>query len=299
MSEYSIRELEKLSGIKAHTIRIWEKRYNLVCPRRTSTNIRYYSDDDLKKLLNISILNKQGLKISKIACLKNDELTSQVNSVVRESWNYETQIENMLLAMIDLNEKKFEKLLSKCIIQMGFEETILKVIYPFFNRLGLLWQIGNVNPAQEHFISNLVRQKVIVAIDGVIPLENLNPSKIIMFLPEGELHELALLFLFYMLKKRGHKIIYLGQTTPVCDVRSIQDIYNADYIITYYTSLIHENILKKQLEEMSVLFNECTLIIGGSQTETINNFKIRNITRAANPEDLLKLLDNNVLHKNI
>jgi len=291
MSEYSIRELEKLSGIKAHTIRIWEKRYNLICPRRSETNIRHYSDEDLKKILNISILNRNGLKISKIACMKSEELAEQVNSFARESWNFELQIESMLVTMIDLDEKRFEKILSKCIMQMGFEDTILKVVYPFFIRIGLMWQTGNINPAQEHFISNLIRQKIIVAIDGVIPPENENAKKFILFLPDGELHEMALLFLYYLIKKRGHKVIYLGQSVPVDDTRSVQDIYHADYLITYYTSSIQLSDLKKQIFQLSNVFPDANILIAGNQLEMLDKITEKNIHKMSSPQELVDFLD--------
>jgi MerR family transcriptional regulator, light-induced transcriptional regulator len=292
MSQYSIRELEKLSGIKAHTIRIWEKRYNLVSPQRTETNIRYYSDEDLKKLLNISILNKHGLKISKIANLKNEEIYNHVNSLSRESWSYESQIESILVSMIDLDEKKFEKILSKCIMQMGFENTIIKVIYPFFSRLGLLWQTGNVSPAQEHFISNLVRQKVIVAIDGVIPQEINNPKKFLLFLPDGELHELALLFIYFLIKKRGHKVLYLGQSIPLSDVHSVHALFGSNYLVTYFTSAIRYGELQSQIETMSGMFQDATLLIAGMQTDVLEGPRLSNVSKIQSPEQLLNLLEN-------
>ena len=287
MSDYSIKDLEKLSGIKAHTIRIWEKRYNLVSPKRTATNIRYYSDEDLKKLLNISILNRNGVKISRIASLNNDQLHSQVNSVAREKWTHESQIESLIVAMIDLDEKRFDKLLSKNIIQMGFEDTILKVIYPFFQRIGLLWQTGNINPAQEHFVSNLVRQKIIVAIDSIISEDHPERLKFILFLPEGELHELALLFMYYLIKKRGHKVIYLGQSVPVNDVRDVQDLIGADYLITYFTSSIPINELNGRVENLSKTFHDTRVWIAGSQTDVLDQISQSNIKRISSPQELI------------
>lgn len=292
MSQYLIRDIEKLSGIKAHTIRIWEKRYNVVCPKRTSTNIRFYSDDDLKKLLNISILYRNGYKISKIACLKNEELTNQVYSIYREPRIYESPIESLIITMIDMDEKKFEELLSDNIMQLGFEETILKVVYLFFIRIGLMWQTGNISPAQEHFISNLIRQKIIVAIDGVITEEKSNKSKFILFLPEGELHEIALLFMYYMIKKRGHKVIYLGQSVPVNDVREVQNIINADYLITYFTSSKKLDDLSVEVKKMSELFNNTTLIVAGNQTDMLHKIREKNVKRIASLEELIEELEN-------
>ena len=294
MSEYSIRELEKLSGIKAHTIRIWEKRYNLISPKRTSTNIRFYSDEDLKKILNISMLNRNGLKISKIAGMNRDELTNQVSVVAGDIWSFETQIESLLLATIDLDEKMFEKILSKCIIQMGFEDTIINVVYPFLNRIGILWQTGNINPAQEHFISNLIRQKLIVAIDGIILRDNHDCKKFILFLPDGELHEIALLFIYYLIKKRGHKAIYLGQSVPMDDVRSVYDVFEPDYLVTYFTASIQFKDLQNRIKEYHELFSDAKLlklILAGNQVELLDiKTEKSNIFKMSNTNDLIQFL---------
>jgi methanogenic corrinoid protein MtbC1 len=236
-------------------------------------------------------LNRNGLKISKIACLNKEELAEQVSSVARETWSYESQIENIMLAMIDLDEKMFEKILSKCIMQMGFEDAVLKVLYPFFIRIGLMWQTGSVNPAQEHFISNLTRQKIIVAIDGVIPREISNAGKFILFLPDGELHELALLFMYYLIKKRGHKAIYLGQSIPLNDVSSVQDTFNADYVITYYTSSVSLKDLRKQVSDMSKVFSNVKILIAGTQVGVLENLSEPNVERMNSLQHLVEILD--------
>ena len=198
MAAYSIRELENLSGIKAHTIRIWEKRYGLIAPERTSTNIRSYCDTELKKLLNISILNRNGLKISKIAQLSPEEIVAKITQFTQDVTSTESQIESLTVAMIDLDEYRFEQLLARSIIQFGFEEAITRVLYPFFVRIGIMWQTGSVNAAQEHFITNLVKQKFYVAIDGLVVNTRQNARTFVFFLPEGELHEIGLLFSCYL-----------------------------------------------------------------------------------------------------
>jgi len=168
---YSIKDLEQITGVKAHTLRIWEKRYQVVSPCRTPTNIRFYTDEDLKKLLNISILNRHGFKISSIANLPNNELSQKIISINNKSFDSDSKIENLIVAMIDMDEVKFEKDLTNMIINLGFEETFNQVLIPFFEKVGLLWQIGTINPGQEHFMINLIRQKMIVAIDGVVTSE--------------------------------------------------------------------------------------------------------------------------------
>src|SRR6478736_1342000 len=167
MGKYSIKELEQLSGIKAHTIRIWEKRHHLIQPERTQTNIRLYSDDDLKKIINVSVLNNHGVKISKIANLTADDLNKQVITLAESQNSTDLYIDQLVVSMVDLEEEAFEHLISSLTMKFGLERTITEIIYPFLDKIGILWQTGNISPAQEHFISNLIRQKLIVAIDAL------------------------------------------------------------------------------------------------------------------------------------
>ena len=186
---YSIKDLEQLSGIKAHTIRIWEVRYGLLKPSRTDTNIRYYDDEQLKRLLNISFLIKQGLKISKISSMDfkdfQDTLASFYN-LQENDHSTDDKINNLVVAMIELNEELFETVFSSSVHHLGFEGTITKMVYPFLDKVGMLWTMGNIQPAQEHFISNLIRQKIIVAIDKQALPKNIN-SKFLLFLPDSKI----------------------------------------------------------------------------------------------------------------
>ena len=273
MAKYSIRDLENLSGVKAHTIRIWEKRYNLVEPMRTSTNIRYYCDKDLKKLLNISILNKNGFKISEIANLNKEELNDKVIHLINEAKDYDSRIESLIVAMIELDELKFEKILNQTIIKFGFEKTITDTIYPFLERIGVLWQIGNVNPAQEHFISNLIRQKLIVAIDGLLQSDKNSTKQVILFLPEGELHEISLLVYHYFLKKKGYKIIYLGQSVPFEDLIEVERIKPITFLFTIITTKYSNINVEDYFKKLSNQFKSKTIFIAGKQV----NKSIKNI----------------------
>ncbi len=287
MATYSIRDLEKLSGVKAHTIRIWEKRYNLVEPMRTSTNIRYYCDEDLKKLLNISILNKNGFKISQIASLEKNELNDKVIYIINDLNENDSRIESLIVAMIELDETKFEKILNQAILKYGFETTIIETLYPFLERIGILWQIGKINPAQEHFITNLIRQKLIVAIDGVIQSKNIDSKKFIMFLPEGELHEISLLVYHYCIKKNGHKVIYLGQSVPFKDLVEVEKIKPADYL---FTSIITSNSqikFNEYLFKLSNQFDNKTIFITGKQASILKKNNLKNIKIASSPNNFL------------
>ena len=210
MSHYSIKEIEQLSGIKAHTLRIWEQRYNFIKPKRTDTNIRYYDDDDLRFVLNVSLLKDHGHKISRICSMPEEDIQMEVNKLMDKKLGFSEQIQALTLSMLELDEERFEKTLSTNILRIGFERTMMNLIYPFFQRIGILWQTGAITPAQEHFISYLVRQKIIVAIDGqVINSENYN-GKYLLYLPADELHEMSLLFSAYIIKSRNNKVIYLS-----------------------------------------------------------------------------------------
>ncbi|MCK4748929.1 MAG: MerR family transcriptional regulator [Bacteroidales bacterium] len=236
MAVYSIKELENLSGIKAHTIRIWEKRYNLIEPHRTNTNIRYYTDCDLKKILNVALLNRKGIKISNIARLNDLELKEEIIRVSRSAQSQDTVVDSMAIAMIDLDEYKLEAIIDKSISKVGLKSTVIDVLYPFLDKVGILWQSGHVNPFQEHFVSNLIRQKIISATDQLPNTYSPKARKFLLILPEGEWHEIALLFAQYLLKASHHEVIYLGQSLPYSDVLSIGASKQFDFIMVSSTT---------------------------------------------------------------
>lgn len=205
MAVYSIKDLEKLSGIKAHTLRIWEQRYGLITPQRTDTNIRYYEDDDLKYVLNVALLNKSGIKISKIASMSPQEVEEQVSKISNLDVREDAQIDALTLAMMEMDEYKFDRIVTFNTRRIGFERTMLEVIYPFLDRLSVLWLTGSIDPVQENFISFLIRQKVIAAIDREPLVQGGNANKFMLYLPEGEKQELSLLFMHYLLKARKNR----------------------------------------------------------------------------------------------
>ncbi len=293
MATYTIKDLEKLSGIKAHTIRIWEKRYGLIEPQRTSTNIRTYCDVDLKHLLNISFLNRHGLKISKIAKLSSDEVNEKINHLQQNMSDVESQVESLAISMIDLDEDKFEKILTRSVIQMGFEETFIRIIYPFFYKIGIMWQTGAINPAQEHFVSNLIRQKLTVAIDSQITLNGADHKSFLLFLPEGELHELGLLFFAYLIKKRGHKLIYLGQSVPLNDLIEINRLIPTDYIVTALVSSFNGKDVYSYVLSLAEKLQSKTIYISGSQTESLSQDKLPDqVQILSSPVEFVEVLNN-------
>lgn len=231
MAVYSIKELENLSGIKAHTIRIWEKRYNLIEPYRTTTNIRYYTDQELKKILNVAVLNRHGIKISNIAKLSDKELKDEILRVSTSNPTVENTIDSLIVSMIDMDEIKFNSILNKAVAKEGFTNAFLNIVYPFLEKIGVLWLAGDVNPAQEHFVSNIIRQKIIAAVDGFSHVFNPDAKKFLLFLPEGEWHEMSLLFALYLLKEAGHEVIYLGQSVPYSDILATGTTRSFDHIL--------------------------------------------------------------------
>ncbi|OWY24920.1 MerR family DNA-binding transcriptional regulator [Sphingobacteriales bacterium UPWRP_1] len=263
MAQYSIKDIENLSGIKAHTLRIWEQRYELFKPHRTDTNIRYYTDNDLKLILNVVLLSKQGYRIGAIAKMSEDEIKSNVYSLSKTDLKYEVHITELTQAMIDIDEEVFEKTIATCILQYGLTKTMLNIIYPFLVKIGYMWVTDGINPAQEHFITNLIRQKIIVAIDGQVVKYNEQTKHYLLFLPEGELHEISLLFLTYLLKSRNHRITYLGMSVPLNDVSEAVSIKNPDYLYTIFTSSPSDEDLYDYVQALSDSFAGKQVYISG------------------------------------
>jgi len=262
MGKYSINELEKLSGIKAHTIRIWEKRYKLIIPQRTPTNIRFYSDDDLKKIINVSLLNNHGIKISRIAGLSVEEINRAILDMSEAKPQSDVYIDQLVVAMVDLDEAKFEKILTILTDKLGFEKCITEVVYPFMEKIGVLWQTGTITPAHEHFISNLIRQKLITSIAS-LPIPSKGTRKAILFLPEGELHEIGLLFYHYITRSKGFKTFYLGQSVPHEDLKAVYKIHKPDILITSLVSFPTPKQFEKYINTLSLDFSESIILASG------------------------------------
>lgn len=290
MASYSIKELENLSGIKAHTIRIWEKRYSLIVPSRTETNIRYYCDKDLKRLLNVAILNRQGIRISEIAKLSDEELSERVVNMASDSGDAAQNIEQLVIAMVDMDEVKFDRILSRYIMHEGFENAVIRVIFPFFERIGILWQTGTINPAHEHFVSNLFRQKLMVAIDNIMVTDNQKAKKFILFLPEGEYHELGLLFYNYLIRKSGQIVYYLGSSVPFNDVLETSKMVNPDYFFTTITSLLTRDETVKYLKNLSKAFPLQKILVTGQQIDQILKQPLPNVIKITSPHDFSETL---------
>lgn len=293
MSIYSIKDLENLSGIKAHTLRIWEQRYNIISPKRTDTNIRYYDDQDLKLVLNISMLQEHGYKISKIAEMSPESMHRQVLDLSDHGLRHADQIQAMTVSMIDLDEDRFEKILNKCSLQLGFEQTMVQIIFPFLTKIGILWQTGSINPAHEHFISHLIRQKVIVATDGQVTSYEPTTKKYMLFLPDGELHELSLLFANYLLRARKQRVVYLGQSLPFQDVESVYQVHQPQYLFTVITSIPGPDDVQAYINRLSSTFSKSTILISGYQAVSQDIYAPDNIVIVRKIQDLIDFAEEN------
>jgi DNA-binding transcriptional MerR regulator len=258
---YSIKDLEQLTGIRAHTIRIWEQRYGLICPCRTKSNIRYYEDDELKLLLNIALLNRNGYKISKIATMSRDEIAAVVEQLSESHVTVENQIDALTIAMIEMDEHKFDHVLSANISAHGFEQTIHDLINPFLERLTFLWFTSSIKPAHDNFMSYRLRQKLCRAIDSE-PLPHPHAPKVLMFLPQGDTSELPLLFSHYMIKIKQYNVIYLGGNNSLADVIEAYKIKKPEYIYTYLSEHFTQN-LQQYLNNLANSFPAARVVITG------------------------------------
>ncbi len=292
MSRFSIRDLEQLSGIKAHTLRIWEQRYDLLSPKRTDTNIRHYDDNDLRLVLNVALLKENGFKISKIAEMSEVEMQTEVVKLTERSVKFPEQVHALTLSMVDMDDSRFEQILASNITKLGFERTMINIIYPFLSKIGVLWQTGSVNPAQEHFITNLIRQKLIVAIDGQYSEVREGGKKFILYLPEGELHELSLLFANYLIISRGHRSIYLGQSLPFIDLKSVFEIHEPEYILTVLTTVPGTSEVQSYVDKLASNFPNSQILLSGFQIVG-QDIKIPvNAQSFSRFEQLVELVDN-------
>jgi DNA-binding transcriptional MerR regulator len=263
MGEYKIKDIEVLTGIKAHTLRIWEKRYEIMVPERTDTQIRTYSDAELSFLLNISLLNKSGYKISKIAKLSAQEINDLVWKI-KVSNNLDNSGEKFILALIHLDELLFRDTLGDLIQEVGLENTFTNHLIPFLDRIGVMWLVGSITPAQEHFISNLIRQKIISEIDK-LPIPDPSSAPLMLFLPEHEWHEIGLLYYQFLLRNKGLHTVYLGQSLPYESAIDCIRSLNPKAILTSWLTAVEDEFMVKYFEQLKSVVGDKIIYAGGAQ----------------------------------
>ncbi|MEE9372733.1 MAG: MerR family transcriptional regulator [Saprospiraceae bacterium] len=264
MVAYSIKDLENLTGIKAHTIRVWEKRYGIIEPRRNDSNVRYYLEDDVKNIMNIALLNRNGYKISKIAQLNSASIHSIAAQLTDVDRTFENQLDGLTLSMLELNEDHFLKIFNANICQNGFKKTMLEVIYPLLDKLGMMWMTGSVKPIHENFVFQLIKRKCIVELDK-LEVQTSAPKKFLMFLPEGENNELSFLFLHYIIKHRGHKVVDLGTNVNIDDIFNGGLLCQPDYILTLIDKTMNTGTYSGYIEVLTANTGESKLLLSGLQ----------------------------------
>ncbi len=267
MEAFTIRDLENLTGIKAHTIRIWEQRYSFLKPQRTDTNIRYYTSQELRKILNIALLAKYGYKISHINKMNEDDLRKNIYSLSTAEAQQDRLVNDLIQCTVNIDMEKFENVLDSYILSKGIDKTIIQIIFPFLNRIGILWMTNHISPGEEHLITNIIRQKLIVGIEGV-STHFLRDKLLLLFLPEGEYHEIGLLYVAYLLKKHGTKVLYLGADVPVKDLKTICSIKPPDYLYTHTTCDFKS---EKYFSELHNAMPNTKLVISGKLCHKFKN----------------------------
>ncbi len=277
MAIYSIRDLQKLSGIKAHTIRIWEQRYNIIEPKRTASNIRYYTEEDLKFLMNIAFLNRKGIRISKISQMSTPQILQKVEELSKTDAETNDHFQALAMAMIELDEHKIGDLLEQCIKHFGVEKTILDILTPFLEKASMLWLSGSISIVHEQFASSLIRRKILAAINFLPQYREQKPQVVILYLPEAEQQELYLIFAEYLLKKRNIKVIYLGCKISLDDVKFTCSIHQPDYIYTIVSEQHKCYVANGYISELSQLIAPAHLLVSGTQM-TDKNIEEKNVT---------------------
>ncbi|MEY2937524.1 MAG: MerR family transcriptional regulator [Bacteroidetes bacterium] len=292
--KYFIKDIENITGIKAYTLRIWEQRYGMLVPKRTETNIRYYEEDDLKYMMNIAILNANGIKISRIAQMDREEVQQKTLSISENNSGHQSQISALSSAMFDFDEREFNKILSINILQLGMEQTTTNIIFPFLQHVGVLWLSGSIHIAHEHFITNLIKQRMFVAIDQLNILPSKDAKKYLLFLPNGENHELSLLFASYLLRANGKNVIYLGTSTPLDDLNKIHKLHNPDFVFCALTNSNAAMPVQVYLNTLSRSWPNTQILVTGPQIVKRRDLKIpSNCVVMNDPMSFLRFLENN------
>jgi DNA-binding transcriptional MerR regulator len=269
MNHFTIKDIENLSGIKAHTLRIWEQRYRLFVPKRKESKHRYYDNEDLKHILRISQLYHNGVKISKIARLSDDSIRSMAMGNMEEQQAVGTYVHKLIEAAIDFNEDAFEMLLDKAFRQFGFESTILDIVYVFLERVGLLWLTDHMIPAQEHFACNIVRRKIIAHIELLKVSPAPSSHTYVLFTLEGEYHEIPLLLTYYLMKASGKRCIYMGVDLPFADLKAYVLHKKPSHLYFHAMTNLNETSVDDTVAHISQLFEEQQIVMAGPLTKEL------------------------------
>ncbi|NNC51132.1 MAG: MerR family transcriptional regulator [Flaviramulus sp.] len=292
---FSIKDLENLTGIKAHTIRIWEKRYNLLSPDRSDTNIRNYNLSSFQKLLNISFLNNNGLKISKIAQLDEEQIPIRVREIASRAKVEDHAINALKMAMINFDQVLFYNTYNNLLENKTFSEIFYSVFLPLLNEIGLLWQTNTITPAHEHFLSVHIKQKILLNTERLQLLEPKPASKtFVLFLPENEIHDIGLLFVNYQLRSKGYHTIFLGESVPMDSLTDLLEFFDEVTFVSYFTVYPIAQDIPDYLKKFNKLLlekdNTKLFILGKQLSEVKIDNKFQKITIFNSIENLVKEL---------
>lgn len=263
MNRFSIRDLENLTGIKAHTIRIWEQRYDILQPKRTPTNIRYYDTEDLKLALRVALLNGYGYKISRIHRMNSEGMADLIETITDKSFRLQADAIRMLDATLAMDTAALERLLTTHIAEHGIESTIENLVFQFLEKIGLMWLTDRISPAQEHLATNVIQRKIAVAIDGV-PIPEAGSPSVLLFLPEGEIHDIGIWYAHYLLRTAGLDAIHLGSNTPLCDAQSVYNARKPAYVYVHLTVSVGGVDVGHYLQHLCTVFTESTVLASGA-----------------------------------
>ena len=286
MDQFSISQLAQFSGIKAHTIRIWEQRYSALQPHRSEGNTRYYDGLQLRRLLNIVSLMKYNFKVSQLCSMSDEqlfELQKQYHLEAIKDNDFEFFINQLVSAGVNYDEQNFDKFFSHCLLRFGLKKTYVEVLYPVLERIGIMWSINQMPPTKEHYITNLIRQKLFTAIDSLVP-ERTNEEVWLLFLPENEFHEIGLLFASYLIRSKGQKVIYLGANVPLPLVNQTVEETTVTKLLTFF---VHKDLtenIKSYLQDLKRNTGGREIFVASS--EKIETLGINGISWMHSVEDL-------------
>ena len=295
MIRYSIADLENLTGIKAHTIRIWEKRYDLIRPHRTETNIRYYDNDQMRKLINVSTLLRGGMKISRISKLSDKEINERIADEIDGSSKdkdtlFEAYTGQLINAGLRFNETLFDQVLTNAVRRFGIQECYENLFIPLLQRVGIFWSVNDMNPAQEHFITSLLKQKLYAAIDSLPPATE-NDKSILLFLPQNESHEIGLIMAKYILRNAGKQVIYLGARVPFVNLESTVEQCRPTHLLFLLIQIHPFEQIQQYIDLLSATFNKKRIFVSGLPY-ILENLKIPdNITWIKSPREIGNIMN--------
>ena len=290
MKKFSISDIENLTGIKAHTIRIWEQRYHFFDAKRTETNIRYYNDADLCRFLNIAALIENGYKISKISEMDIEEINNLVRRLKEDHYNSNVQVQMLSNAMLKMDDGEFGEILDGCFKDLGVETAVSDIIFPFLIKIGVMWQVGAINPAHEHFATHKIEQKLIAETYLCKKSSKHKGKKYLLFLPPNENHEVGLLFAQYLLKSNGHQTLYLGQNLPYESLKEVNDYYEPDYAISILTVASKDDHVDVMINKLRISLGKTPLILAGNLIRNTSHIEDKNLVLIHNISEFTKVI---------